>query len=355
VSASIALVDLPSRHARTAETTERAVAEVMRSGHYIGGPVVERVEGALAALHGRAHAVGVASGTDALILGLLALGVTPGDQVLVPAVSFFATAGAVLSVGAVPVVVDVLRDRPLADWAAAPVGRQARAVIPVHLFGDRAPEPALGLPVLDDAAQAIGRSLPGGEGRLAAMSFYPTKVLGAAGDGGAVLTDDAALADRVRALGHHGHRPDGGFARVEGATGRNSRLGAVQAAVLDAALPDLPARLARRRAIAATYDAEIGGGACVDTVPRDAESPVSVFCVRHPHRDRLAEQLAAAGVQTRVYYPRPLSHEPALAHLPRVATPNADRFCNEALALPCHVSMTDDDVARVVDAIRSAS
>ncbi len=345
------LIDVPARDRPVREAALAAMGAVLESGRYLGGPAVEALEAALAARHGVAHAVTVGSGTDALLLGLQALGVGPGDEVVVPAVTFFSTAGAVLALGAIPVLVDVLAERPLLDpgAVAAAVGPRTRAVVPVHLFGDRAPALDLDLPVLEDGAQAVGCRPVAGAAMT--LSFYPTKVLGAAGDGGAVLTDDAALAARVRALGHHGHQPDGRFARVGGAPARNCRLDAVQAAFLGVALADLDRRVARRRAIAAAYDAALP----VDRVLRDAGSPVSVYCVRHPNRDAFAARLRAAGVETRVYYPRPLGDEPALALVPRRPTPRADAFCREALALPVHAALSDDDVQRVIDAVCEAA
>lgn len=349
--APVRVMDVAARDRPIRERAAAAMGAVLDSARYLGGTPVEALEAALAVRHRVAHAVVVGSGTDALMLGLQALGVGPGDEVVVPAVTFFSTAGAVRALGAVPVVVDVLPDRPLLDpeLAAAALGPRTRAVIPVHLFGDRAALPTVGVPVLEDGAQAIGCSPAGGAGMT--LSFYPSKVLGAAGDGGAVLTDDAALAARVRALGFHGRQPDGSFDRVRGAPARNCRLDAVQAAFLGVALGDLDRRVARRRAIAARYDAELG----LSAVPRDASSPVSVYCVRHPDREALAAALAARGVETRVYYSRPLGDEPALADLARRPTPHADRFCREALALPMHAALTDDDVQRVVDAVREAA
>ena len=353
----VRFLDLAQRHAATAEAVEAGVLAVLRSGRYVGGPVVDQAERAVAGLLGRAHGVGVNSGTDALILGLQALGVGPGDEVIVPAVGFFATAEAVVRVGAVPVIADVLPDRPLLDpdAARAVMSPRVRAVVPVHLFGDAAPHPDLGVPVLDDVAQAAGADPPVGRGALAALSFYPTKVLGAAGDGGLVATDDADLAARVRALGSHGLDGPHLHRAVGGALGPNSRLDAVQAAVLVGHLPQLAGRIARRRGIAARYDAALGGLA----LPRDAGSPVSLYCVRHPRRDALAAALDAAGIDTAVYYPRPVSAQPALQGRARGAdparTPHAAAFCREVLSLPCHSGMSDADAERVVAAVRGAA
>lgn len=346
----VRLVDLAARDAPRSVAARAAVAQVLASGRYIGGPVLRAFEHALAAAHGVPAAVGVGSGTDALMLALQAVGVGPGDEVVVPAVSFYATAGAVRAIGATPVVVDVLPDRPLMDpaAAAAAVGPRTRAVVPVHLYGDQAAAPAVPVPVVEDGAQAVSRTPVGA---VMALSFYPSKILGAAGDGGAVLCADPAVAERVRALGFHGRDPSGDHHAVAGAAPRNCRLDALQAAWLGEMLVDLPRRVHRRREIAARYDAALG----LVPVPRDAGSPVSVYAVRHPDRDAFARRLRGAGIETRVYYPRPLGAEPALADLPRRGTPHADRFCAETLALPCHAGMSAGEVERVIDAARAAA
>ncbi|MEL6346116.1 MAG: DegT/DnrJ/EryC1/StrS family aminotransferase [Myxococcota bacterium] len=327
------------------------MSDVMRSGRYIGGPVVERCEAAVAGLMGRAHGVGASSGTAAITRLLQARGVRSGQEIIVPAVTFFSTAGAILRAGAVPVIADVLADRPLLDPDAVRSVRTPRtvAVMPVHLFGDRAPHPDIdGLPVLDDAAQAVGATPPPTHGAAAAISFYPTKILGAIGDGGMILTDDPDLAARSRALGFHGIVGPHLHEQTAGHMGGNCRLDAIQAAAILAQLDDLPIRIRRRQAIARRYDAIAGEMA----LPRDPGSPVSVYVLRHPDRDRARAQLSDAGVQTAVYYPRPLSAQPALADCPRGPTPNAQAFCAQALALPCHEALTDDQVDAVMDALR---
>ncbi len=352
----IPMVDLAARHARVQDAVERAVVGVLRSGRYVGGPVVKALEAAVAGRMGRACGASTNSGTDALTLALKALGVGPGDQVVVPALSFFATVESVLHTGAVPVIVDVRPDRPLLDpdAARAACGPRTAAIVPVHLFGDRADAPDVGVPIVDDAAQAVGADPPCGRGVLSATSFYPTKVLGAAGDGGMVVGDDEALVARVRSLGFHGMSAPHVHHRVAGHVGGNSRVDAVQAAVLLAHLDDLDARVARRREIAAAYDAAFGD-LCL---PRDPGSPVSVFCLRHPRRDVLQGALRAAGVASAVYYPAPMGTQDVLGLDPAAAaaaTPNAAAFCRELLAIPCHATMGDDDVRRVVDAVQAAA
>lgn len=350
----IPLVDLAHRHAESAAAVELGVLAVLRSGRWTGGPWVARVEAAVAERFGRAGAVGVASGTDALILGLQALGVQPGDEVAVPALTFFATAGAVCAIGAVPRVIDV-DERGLMDPQAlrdAP-GERLRAVIPVHLFGNHASAGRLGVPTLDDAAQAVGTDPPASTGLLTAISVYPTKAWSGAGDGGFVVGDDTAALERVRRLGSHGlvgpHLHDA----VMGHVGRNSRLDPVAAAVLLGQLPSLDARIRRRRAIARLYDAHLPGG--VRAIPRDAGNPVPVYVLGSPDRDGLAAHLHARGVESTVYYPRPLHHQPALAgRIPDAHAPVAERLCRELLAIPVRASLTDAEVEHIADALAHA-
>jgi dTDP-4-amino-4,6-dideoxygalactose transaminase len=352
------LVDLVGRHQDAPEVEPRVLA-VLRSGRYIGGPVVDELERSVAALMGTSCAVGVNSGTDALLLALLAAGVGPGDEVIVPALSFFATAESVALTGAVPVLVDVLPDRPLLDpfAAAAAIGPKTRAIVPVHLFGDRAAVPAdlpASVAVVDDAAQAMGAASPPMLGRVAALSFYPTKVLGAAGDGGAVLCADADIAATVRALGSHGMDEPHRHHRVNGAFGRNTRLDALQAAVLLGHLPRLPDRINRRRALAAMLDDALHDAVARPLV-RDPGSAVPLYVVRHPRRAALEAALASRGIASSRYYPRAMGDQPALAHLPercRMPAPNAARFCEEALAIPCHEGMDEADAALLAAVVR---
>jgi dTDP-4-amino-4,6-dideoxygalactose transaminase len=340
VSTRIGLVDLRRRHAAVAEEVEVRVLRVLRSGRYVGGAEVTELEAAVAAHMGSAQAIGVGSGTLALQLALSAVGVTAGDEVIVPGLSFFATAGAVLALGAIPVVVDVLEHAPLMDPAQAQEAAtdQTRAVVPVHLFGMTAELPQIDRPIVVDAAQAMGADPSPPLGTAAALSFYPSKVLGAIGDAGMVLTSSPSVAERVRLLANHG-----GPAHT--LPGTNSRLDAVQAAALLAHLEVLEHRVAKRRAFAARLDASAGGRA----VQRDSGSPVAVWAMRHPRRDGLAAACEAAGIEARVYYPAPLSDAPAMAGRARVNStlPNARAFASETLALPCHADLTESELARI--------
>lgn len=345
---TVPMADLAARHAAQAEAVEAAVLGVLRSGRWVGGPVVAEAELALAECCGWPWAVGVNSGTDALRLALQALGLGPGDEVILPAVSFFATLEAVLQVGARAVVVDVLPGRPLLDPARVAEARTERTacVLPVALFGSRAPSlDHLDLPVVDDLAQAMGAVPPLGEGRLGALSFYPSKVLGAAGDGGLVLCADEELARRVRSLANHGMEGPADFSLVAGHIAGNSRLDAVQAAVLLAQLPALEARRQRRHAVGRALDAVAGE----HTVPWDADGALSLYVIRHPERDALAGALAARGIATRTYYPYTLAElTPRFPGARSQPCPEAEAFRDEALALPCHADLDDAQVDHLV-------
>ena len=346
----IPLIDLAARHQFCSDDVEKAVLAVLRSGQWIGGPVVAELEQQISTLMNRRHAVGVANGTDALELSLQVLGVGPGDEVIAPAVSFFATVGAIRRVGATPVLVDVRPDLPLIDWVQVEKARskRTRAVIPVHLFGMDAGACETDLFVIDDVAQAVGSIPPRGRGQLAAMSFYPTKVLSSAGDGGMVATDDPELARLIRALGNHGVM-DGKYHEVRGHVGGNSRLDAIHAATLLAHLPQFSARMSRRQEIYRRYRAELGP----IVLEHDSGSSVSILCVRHPRREAIREHLHQRGISTGCYYPAPLSQHPAMAGARRVGgLPESEAYCAEAFAIPCHAGLTDEQVEQILTALR---
>ncbi len=339
------MADPAGRHQRVAAKVEAGVLEVLRSGRYVGGPVVDEARRRLAAEFGWAYGATTNSGTDALIYALLALGVGPGDEVIVPAVTFFATAGAVARVGAVPVVADVREDLPLIDASRLPLRARTKAVIAVHLFGEPCPLPGLPVPVVDDLAQTAGATPAPKNGTIGAVSFYPTKTLGAAGDAGIVLTDDPETEQALLRLTHHGMPSPYVHERVRGAVGANSRMDAIQAAVLLAHLDDLPARVVTRRANAARYDAQLP--AWVRRLPRHASHAVHQYVVRVPARDGVRQRLAAAGVECAYFYPASLAAQPALVGFPHDPTPRADTFCTEALALPVHEGVSLDEVSYI--------
>lgn len=348
MSTSVPWVDL-SRRAEL-QTVREAISRVLESGQLIGGHEVERLEGTVAGWMGRDFGIAVSSGTAALELSLTALGIGEGDEVIVPAVSFVATAGAVVRVGATPVVVDVGSDGPWMDPSAAraAVTSRTRAVIPVHLFGSKCPDLDLEIPVIDDACQAV---CPGGPstGLLTALSFYPTKVLGGIGEGGMILTDDSVLAERLCALRNHGMDRAG---RSVEARGTNARLNAIQAAAIWAQMDTMAEELARREDIASALDAVVGSSA----VPRDETGPVSIYALQTETRDSLADTLRLAGVATQVYYALPVHAHPSIAAHCRTPepTPNADRFCAQTLALPCHGGISDSQLQYMVKMLREA-
>lgn len=339
----------------------------LTSGAFIGGPEVAAFEQQYAAYTGTRHCIGMGNGTDALEAALRAIGVGRGDEVVIPANTFIATAEAVARAGATPVLVDVDEHALLIDPSAveAAVGRATRAIVAVHLYGQVAPMERLhaialrtGAVVVEDAAQSHGarrRGRPsGGLGRIAATSFYPGKNLGAAGDAGGVTTDDPELARAVRLLGSHGSERKYEHERL----GFNSRLDAVQAIVLSAKLRRLEQWNARRRAVAAVYDALLHDIEAVrlPVVAEGNEHVWHLYVVRVGERDRVAAELAAAGIATGIHYPVPLHRSPALAgeRVRDTGCPVADAAADEILSLPIFPHMTAAQVVRVVQELRAA-
>lgn len=337
------VVDLARRTASLQPDLGDAIDRVLRSGFFVLGPETEGFEAEFAAFCGRRHAVAVSSGTEALRLALRVLGVGAGDEVVVPAFTAVPTAAAVCSTGAVPVFVDVEADTATLDvgTAAAAVTERTRAVIPVHLYGRPAQLPDIGVPVLEDAAQAHGALDPGSPSAAAAYSFYPTKNLGGIGDGGAVVTDDDHLAARVRLLRRHGLTDGYQHTAVSG----NSRLSEIEAAALRVGLRRLASWNARRRAIARAY--------------REAASDLRW---QAPH-DRHVYHLCVARVADRdgfrarvpfgtaVHYPRALSQQDAYQPFVRQAYPEAESWAGECVSLPCFPEMTDDEIEVVCRAL----
>lgn len=366
----IPLVDLKAAHAEVAEEIRAGFDRVLAGTAFIGGAEVREFEREYAEFGGVAHVVGVANGTDALELALRASGVGSGDEVVVPANTFIATAGAVARAGARPVLVDCDPETLLIDPAAAvaAVGPGTRAVVPVHLYGQSADVAALAaaLPervrIVEDAAQSQGASRDGrtpGSGGIAATSFYPGKNLGAYGDAGAVLTDDPEAAALVRAIANHGgvekYRHD--------VPGFNSRLDGLQAVVLRAKLRRLAAGNAARRAAAARYDELLAPLAASGrlVLPATAEGNEHVwhlYVVRVPgaDRDAVVGKLNAGGIGAGVHYPDPVHLTPAYAHLGyrRGDFPHAERAAGEILSLPLFPQITPDQQQQVGDALVNA-
>jgi len=348
----VPLLDLAAQNQSLREACMAAIGRVVDSGQFILGAEVEGFESELASAIGARHAIGVSSGTDALLVALMALGVGQGDRVITTPFSFFATAGCVARLGARPVFVDIDPESFNLDpgAAAAAVDASTKAVVPVHLFGQPAKTLATTVPVIEDAAQAIGACRLGGI--AGCLSFFPSKNLGAFGDAGAVYTDDADLADRVRLLRTHGGRPK----YVHQALGGNFRLDALQAAVLRVKLPHLTSWTEARRRNAARYRAMF----TTSRVPPELISPTDVpghiynqFVIRAPRRDALRAHLTKANIGTEVYYPVPFHLQPCFADLgySRGAFPHSERAAAEVLALPIYPELNEAQQQYVVDQI----
>ena len=364
----VPFLDLAAGVAELRPELDAAWAAVVDGGRWVLGPRLEAFEAAFAAHAGTAHAVGVGTGLDALEIALRAHGVGPGDEVLVPAHTFVATWLAVSRTGATPVGVDVRPDTLTIDPAAAAdaVGPRTAAIVPVHLYGHPADPGALaaladreGLLLVEDAAQAhgarwVGRRC-GALGHAGAFSFYPGKNLGALGDGGAITTDDPADAARARRLRNYGSSVRYHHDEVGG----NSRLDELQAAILHAKLDRLDAWNARRSRVATTYRRALAGvpGLTLPAVDPGVEPSWHLFAVRHPERDRLREELDAAGIDTLIHYPVPPHRSGAYASGPqgRRSFPVAERAAATLLSLPIGPHLDDASVERVVAAVRAAA
>ena len=336
---------------------DRAIAGVLDSGQFVLGTAVHEFERAWADACGARHAVGVASGTSALELTLRAAGVGEGGEVVTAANTCVPTVAAIEAAGAVPVLVDVDPQTWTMDpdELARAVGPLTRAVVPVHLYG-RPCGPAVydvaaehGLVVVEDAAQSHGAMR--GEGLASAFSFYPTKNLGALGDGGAIVTDDDDVAERARRLRAYGEEER--YRSVE--RGVNSRLDAIQAAVLTAKLPYLGGWNERRRTLAARYLSELAGSEL--GLPKDVSGHVwHLFVVRSSDRDAFRSGLRARGVETAVHYPRAVHEHPAYRGLARRSGfPVAEALAREVVSLPLYPELTDDEAGRVVAAVREST
>lgn len=349
---TVSLVDLGRQHAALRSEIDAAIAGVIDSGHFILGPTVAAFESELASACQSKHAVGVASGTDALLISLMALGVGAGDEVVTTAFSFFATAGVIARLGATPVFADIQEHSFNLDPAAAlaKISDKTAALMPVNLYGRLADLPKTQLPVIEDAAQSIGT---GATRSLAACySFFPTKNVGALGDAGAVVTDDEAFADRLKLLRTHGGRPK----YFHSVVGGNFRIDALQAAVLRVKLQHLDAWSQKRRDNAARYRELFAAAQAPAEIRLPADSPEHVyhqFTLRVPQRDALRIALKEQGISTEVYYPQPLHLQECFAELgyKEGSLPNTEGAAAEALSLPIHPDLDADDQSYVVEKI----
>jgi len=362
----VPLPDLRLQYNQIRDEIEATVRRVIESQQFILGPEVRTFEDAIAAYCGVPHAIGVSSGTDALLVALMALDVGPGDEVITTPFSFFATAGVIHRLGARPMFVDIDAHsfNMNAEQAVESMSNRTRALMPVHLYGRMADMQPLvdagqraGVAVIEDAAQAIGArdadGRPAGSiGDIGCFSFFPTKNLGAFGDAGLVTVRDAALASRIAILRVHGMQPKYYHQQVGG----NFRLDALQAAVLTVKLNYLDDWAAARRRNADRYRQLFAEAGLADVVVMPEDVPGHVynqFVVRVPDRNALHAHLAAAGVGTEVYYPMPLHLQACFSALgfTRGAFPEAERAAAEALALPIYPELTADQQAFVVEAV----
>jgi dTDP-4-amino-4,6-dideoxygalactose transaminase len=356
---NVKLLDLQAQYLPIRNEIRRAIDQVCDEQALILGPAVERFEKNLAAYCQTRHAIGVSSGTDALLCSLMAIGIRPGDEVICPAFTFFATAGSIARLGATPVFCDI----QYASFNLDPeqvkkkVTKKTRAIMPVHLFGQVAKMDAINeiansreLKVIEDAAQAIGavrNNKPAcSHGFAGCLSFYPTKNLGAFGDAGAICTNDDRFAETCRKLRVHGS----GHTYHHELIGGMFRLAAVQAAVLDVKLKYLNEWHEARRRNANTYNKLFGNTNIVPpTIDAGNRSVYNQYVVRVPNRDQVKQQLSERGIATAVYYPIPLHLQPCFKHLGHKAGefPQSEKACKEVLALPVYPELSDEQVKYV--------
>ena len=370
----IPFVDVGAQRRRLGKSLDDAVSRVMAHCQFINGPEVTQLEAELSAYCGARHVVSCASGTDALLMVLMAKDIGPGDAVLCPTFTFCATAEAVALTGATPVMVDVNEATFNMDAAslvrgiatARKAGLKPKAVIPVDLFGQPADFDAIlpvaeaeGLFVLDDAAQGFGASYKGRRlgtfGLATATSFFPAKPLGCFGDGGAVFTDDAALADKLRSIRVHGHGSDK-YDNVR--LGLTARLDTMQAAILIEKLKIFDDEIAARNRIAQRYANGLDNVVAVPRVADDCTSIWAVYTVRVPggRRDALAETLKAQGVPTMIYYPKSMHQQTAYKHFPVAAggVSVSERLSQDVISLPMHAYLDEPTQDRIIKAVRDA-
>lgn len=368
----VPMLDVSRQNDPLRDEINAAIAEVCQSGTFVHGAAVARFEAAMADFCGVDHAVGCASGSDALLLALMVLGVGPGDEVILPSFTFFATAGAVWRLGARPVFVDILPETFNLDPAEVlyKLSSATKAIIPVHLFGQCAQmdevqqiaNAARGVPIIEDAAQAIGAEFHGKRagaiGALGCFSFYPTKNLGGFGDGGLITTNDAQLADKLRVLRDHGQRPR----YYHHFVGLNSRLDSLQAAVLEVKLPKVDAWAQQRKVHAEKYAEAfkwrgLDGQIIAPSEAADCPSVWNQYTVRVTggRRDALQQYLTERKIGSAIYYPVPLHLQKCFAGLGHTdgSLPVTEQACREVLSLPVYPEMTEAEQEAVIESIAS--
>jgi dTDP-4-amino-4,6-dideoxygalactose transaminase len=369
---NVPLLDLKAQYSAIKAEIDAAVAEVMESQHFILGPKVDQCEKAIAAYSNCAHGIGVSSGSDALLACLIAEGIAAGDEIITTPYTFFATAGAIARLGATPVFVDIDPETYNIDpdQIAAKVTSRTRAIIPVHLYGQMADmDPVMevaerhGLVVIEDAAQAIGAEYHGRRagsiGHYGCFSFFPSKNLGAAGDAGMIVTNDARRAETLMVLRAHGAKPKYHHKIIGG----NFRLDAIQAAVVSAKLPHLDSWTSRRQKNAARYDqlfeqaglTRSASGRALVATPRVVANRhiFNQYVIRVARRDELQADLKARGIGTEVYYPVPMHLQECFDYLglKKGTFPESERAANETLALPIHPELRDEQAEYVVESV----
>ena len=365
ITTRVPFVDLKSQYFSLREEIDAAVLHVLETAYFVGGPVLEKFEQEFAAFVGAKYCVGVANGTDAITLAARAVGLGAGDEVLVPANTFFATAEAITNAGATPVFVDVdpVTFHMDLELAAKSITYRTKAIVPVHLYGramDLKPFEALAkhnnLTIIEDCAQAHGAAIHGNTvgsfGRIACFSFYPGKNLGAYGDGGAIVTNDSDLTKRLRILREHGSPTK----YVHSVVGYNSRLDALQAAVLSVKLPYLHRWNAARRDHAKRLIAALDGSPIIPpALPEGDQHVFHLFVVRSSRRDDLRQFLAEHGIQAGIHYPEPLhltGAYQALGAPGRGSLPVAETLASEILSLPMYAELSDEQISYVIATLR---
>jgi dTDP-4-amino-4,6-dideoxygalactose transaminase len=362
----IPLLDLKAQYRSLKPELDAAIAEVMESQHFILGPKVQECEKAIASYSNCAFGVGVSSGTDALLLCLMAEGIGPGDEIITTPYTFFATAGSIARTGAKPIFVDIdpLTYNINPARVVAAITPRTRAIMPVHLYGQMADMDAVmeiarrhKLVVVEDAAQAIGAEhkgqRAGSVGDYGCFSFFPSKNLGAAGDGGMVVTNDAKRAERLRCLRAHGSEPKYYHKFIGG----NFRLDALQAAVVSVKLKHLDEWTSARQRNAQRYNVLFAGMAGVQLPTAVTDRHIfNQYVIRVANRDRLRSALEAKGVGTEIYYPVPMHSQECFAYLGHAEGdfPESERAAKETLALPIYPELTDQQAQCVVQCVRES-
>ncbi|MCG3148437.1 MAG: UDP-2-acetamido-2-deoxy-3-oxo-D-glucuronate aminotransferase [Verrucomicrobiae bacterium] len=353
---NVPLFDLKPQYAALQPELEAAVLKVMRETRYILGPEVGELEAALVKFTGAKHAIACSSGSDALLLALMALDIGPGDEVICPTFTFFATAGAIARLGAQPVFVDIDPKTFNIDVAQIQVTPRTKAILPVHLFGQCADMDALlklGVPVIEDAAQAIGAKYKGRHagtmGAIGTFSFFPTKNLGGAGDGGALTTNDDKLAARLRTLRVHGSERRYYHDEV----GMNGRLDTLQAAVLLVKLRHLDAWTVARQRNAAFYSDRLRAAVTTPWCHPDCTHIYNQYTIRSLHRDLLRAHLTKAGIGSEIYYPVPMHLQQCFRYLDHRAGdfPHAESAASEVLSLPIFPELHSTQLEYVAETI----